>query len=121
MALPHETRPASPQTAELVRGAHDAQRIFEIWSQQRVDTAVTAAGWAIIETGRNGELGELAVADTGVGNVADNQRKNNRKAIGLLRDDAAARSRHIQQHPLAQGSEAVGATPTAFVRSSRAK
>jgi sulfoacetaldehyde dehydrogenase len=78
--------------AELVTRARAAQRIYESWSQEEVDTAVLAAGWAIIEPKRNRELAELAVADTGVGNVEDKVRKNYRKTFGLLRDLRGARS-----------------------------
>ncbi len=39
-----------------------------------------------------GKLAELAVADTGVGNVEDKVRKNHRKTFGLLRDLKGARS-----------------------------
>lgn len=78
--------------AELVARARAAQRIYETWSQAQVDTAVVAAGWAIIEPARNRELAELAVADTGVGNVEDKVRKNHRKTFGLLRDLHGARS-----------------------------
>jgi sulfoacetaldehyde dehydrogenase len=83
---------ASTPIAQQVRRARAAQRIFETWSQQRVDTAVLAAGWAILEPSRNRELAELAVADTGVGNVADKLRKNQRKTLGLLRDLQGAKS-----------------------------
>ncbi|HEX7864827.1 MAG TPA: aldehyde dehydrogenase family protein [Variovorax sp.] len=78
--------------AELVARARAAQRIYETWSQAQVDTAVVAAGWAIIEPARNRELAELAVNDTGVGNVEDKVRKNHRKTFGLLRDLHGARS-----------------------------
>ncbi|REM37039.1 sulfoacetaldehyde dehydrogenase, partial [Mycobacterium tuberculosis] len=60
--------------------------------QAQVDTAVVAAGWAIIEPAHNRELAELAVKDTGVGNVEDKVRKNHRKTFGLLRDLHGARS-----------------------------
>ena len=84
------TQPSS--IPELVARARAAQRIYETWSQEQVDTAVVAAGWAIIEPKRNRELAELAVADTGVGNVEDKVRKNYRKTFGLLRDLRGARS-----------------------------
>ncbi|CDS48194.1 Aldehyde dehydrogenase [Polaromonas sp. CG9_12] len=83
---------ASGPIAELVARARVAQRLYETWSQEQVDTAVVAAGWAIIEPARNRELAELAVADTGVGNVEDKVRKNHRKTLGLLRDLRGARS-----------------------------
>ena len=53
---------------------------------------VAAAGWAIIEPTRNRELAELAVSDTGIGNVDDKIRKNHRKTLGLLRDLQGVRS-----------------------------
>jgi sulfoacetaldehyde dehydrogenase len=84
--------PLSSPIAELVSRARAAQRIYETWSQEQVDMAVTAAGWAIIEPTRNRELAELAVADTGVGNVEDKVAKNYRKTFGLLRDLKGARS-----------------------------
>jgi sulfoacetaldehyde dehydrogenase len=57
-----------------------------------VDELVAAAGWAIIEPARNRELAELAVLDTGIGNVEDKVRKNHRKTLGLLRDLQGAKS-----------------------------
>ncbi|MBB4224743.1 acylating sulfoacetaldehyde dehydrogenase [Variovorax guangxiensis] len=89
--MEHPNTLSSP-IAELVARARAAQRIYETWSQAQVDTAVVAAGWAIIEPARNRELAELAVADTGVGNVEDKVRKNHRKTFGLLRDLHDARS-----------------------------
>ncbi|MDR6539052.1 acylating sulfoacetaldehyde dehydrogenase [Variovorax soli] len=87
---------ASPEAtgpiAELVARARAAQRIYDSWSQEQVDMAVAAAGWAIIEPKRNRELAELAVADTGIGNVEDKVAKNHRKTFGLLRDLRGARS-----------------------------
>ena len=77
---------------DLVQRARAAQRHYETWSQEQVDLAVTAAGWAIVEPARNRELAELAVADTGIGNVEDKVRKNHRKTFGLLRDLKGARS-----------------------------
>lgn len=78
--------------AALAARARAAQHSYETWSQAQVDMAVTAAGWAIIEPKRNRELAELAVADTGIGNVEDKVTKNYRKTFGLLRDLRGARS-----------------------------
>ena len=88
---------SSVETAEatvrgLVARARIAQREFETWTQERVDEAVTAAAWAIVEPGRNRALAELAVRDTGMGDVADKIAKNQRKTIGLLRDLQGAAS-----------------------------
>jgi sulfoacetaldehyde dehydrogenase len=76
----------------LVERARAAQRIADGYDQARIDDLVTAAGWAIIEPARNRALAELAVADTGVGNVEDKVRKNHRKTLGLLRDLQGAKS-----------------------------
>ncbi len=77
---------------ELVAKARTAQANANGYDQARVDELVAAAGWAIIEPGRNRELAELAVADTGIGNVEDKVRKNHRKTFGLLRDLRGAKS-----------------------------
>ena len=76
----------SGQVNLLVSKARVAQKIAEGFDQARVDELVTAAGWAIIEPARNRELAELAVRDTGIGNVDDKVMKNYRKTFGLLRD-----------------------------------
>lgn len=90
--MDHSNSSAQSPIADLVARARAAQRIYDTWSQEQVDMAVTAAGWAIIEPGRNRELAALAVADTDVGNVEDKVRKNHRKTLGLLRDLQGARS-----------------------------
>ena len=78
--------------AAIVARAREAQRAVDGWSQTEVDAMVTATGWAIVEPSRNRTLAELAVQDTGLGNVADKIAKNRRKTMGLLRDLAGARS-----------------------------
>jgi sulfoacetaldehyde dehydrogenase len=80
------TTTAREKVAELVRRARVAQRAFERASQLELDEAVTAVGWAIMKPGHNRELAEIAVRDTGLGNVEDKVIKNHRKTLGLLRD-----------------------------------
>ncbi len=80
------------EVTRLVERARAAQRIADTYDQARVDELVAAAGWAILEPARNRELAELAVADTGIGNVDDKIRKNHRKTLGLLRDLQGAKS-----------------------------
>jgi sulfoacetaldehyde dehydrogenase len=84
--------PAFEAVAALVARARAAQAVADAFDQARVDELVAAAGWAILEPGRNRELAELAVADTGIGDVEDKIRKNHRKTLGLLRDLAGART-----------------------------
>ena len=76
----------------MLARARAAQAIADRWTQAQADEAAVAAGWAIVEPSRNRALAELAVRDTGLGNVADKIAKNRRKTIGLLRDLKGARS-----------------------------
>ena len=94
---------ARAQVAELVRRARAAQRIADGWSQSQADEAVVAAGWAVIEPGRNRALAERAVADTGIGNVADKIAKNHRKTLGLLRDLKGAKTVGVISEDPARG------------------
>src|SRR5688572_13693711 len=70
----------------LIRRARAAQQIYSRYDQAALDEVVAAAGWAIMEPGRNRALAEIAVRDTGLGKVADKIDKNHRKTLGLLRD-----------------------------------
>lgn len=89
--------------AALVARARTAQHVADGYDQQRIDDLVAAAGWAIIEPARNRELAELAVADTGIGDVEDKVRKNGRKTLGLLRDLAGAKSVGVIAEDQARG------------------
>ncbi|HEX3631271.1 MAG TPA: aldehyde dehydrogenase family protein [Casimicrobiaceae bacterium] len=101
------TRPASPSLEKLVSSlvarARTAQRRYAAYTQQQVDEVVTAAGWAIVDPDHNRVLAEMAVATTGLGNVADKITKNRRKTIGLLRDLAGARSVGVISEDKAKG------------------
>ena len=70
----------------LIEAGRIAMRDFATADQARVDEAVTAIAWAVYEPARARELAELAVADTGLGNVTDKITKNQRKTFGTLRD-----------------------------------
>jgi sulfoacetaldehyde dehydrogenase len=78
---------------QIVARARTAQAGYETGATQaRYDRAALAAGWAIMEPGRNRALAELAVETTGLGNAADKIIKNHRKTLGLLRDIQDART-----------------------------
>lgn len=85
---PVRENPASAidPVSELVLRARSAQRLYETYTQAQVDEVVTAAGWAIMNPEHNRILAEMAVRDTGFGNVEDKIVKNHRKTLGLLRD-----------------------------------
>jgi sulfoacetaldehyde dehydrogenase len=83
---------AAAIVSALVNQARAAQKIFGRSTQEQLDEAVTAAGWAIMNPDHNRALAELAVKDTGLGVVADKIVKNHRKTLGLLRDLQGATS-----------------------------
>ena len=71
----------------LVKKARIAQQKFEKNGSQRLfDLACQAVGWALMKPEQNQKLAELAVSETGLGNVPDKIKKNHNKTLGLLRD-----------------------------------
>ncbi|HUU72937.1 MAG TPA: sulfoacetaldehyde dehydrogenase, partial [Burkholderiales bacterium] len=78
--------------AQLIERAQDAMRQFKGADQARVDEAVTAVAWSLYKPENAQRLAEQAVADTGIGNVADKIIKNQRKTFGTLRDLLRART-----------------------------
>jgi len=99
----HLSSAAGELVARLVARARQAQELASSYGQEEADTMALAAGWAILEPERNRRLAELAVADTGFGNVADKITKNHRKTLGLLRDLMGAKSVGIISHNEATG------------------
>ena len=83
---------------QLIERARAAQKIAAGYSQSQVDELTLAAGWAIMEPGRNRTLAELAVRDTGLGVAEDKVTKNHRKTLGLLRDLQGAKSVGVIAH-----------------------
>jgi sulfoacetaldehyde dehydrogenase len=88
---------------ELMQKARAAQRTFANASQARADEAVRALAWSIYKADHARELAELAVADTGLGNVADKIRKKQRKTFGTLRDLLREKSVGIIEEDRAKG------------------
>jgi len=72
--------------AELMQRARRAQQTFADADQARTDEAVRALAWSLYKPEHARELAELAVVDTGLGNVADKVVKKQRKTFGTLRD-----------------------------------
>jgi sulfoacetaldehyde dehydrogenase len=85
----------SRTVAALVDRARVAQSVVDRYDQSRTDEMALAAGWAIMEPARNRLLAEMAVHDTGCGDVDDKVLKNYRKTLGLLRDLKGAKSAGI--------------------------
>jgi sulfoacetaldehyde dehydrogenase len=84
--MQNQRSPAQEIAADLVRKARKAQESFAEADQARVDQAVRAIAWSLYRIEHAKELAELAVEDTGLGNVPDKIIKKQRKTFGTLRD-----------------------------------
>ncbi len=72
--------------ADLMRRARVAQEVFAEADQARTDEAVRAIAWSLYNPEHAKALAELAVKNTGLGNVPDKIIKKQRKTFGTLRD-----------------------------------
>ena len=84
--------------AGLMRRARAAQKLFARSTQEQLDEAVTAVGWAIMSPPHNKALAELAVKDTGLGVIADIMRRITARAR-LLRNEGSEIPGVIAEHP----------------------
>ncbi len=71
---------------EKIKLGRVALDLFRNADQGQVDAAVTAVDWSLYRPENARALAELAVEETGLGNVEDKVRKNQRKTMGTLRD-----------------------------------
>lgn len=86
------------EVENIIKRARIAQKSFELYTQEQVDLVVSSVAWAILEPSRNRELAELAVRDTGLGDVEDKFKKNFRKTLGLVRDLQKAKTVDMIAH-----------------------
>jgi len=89
--------------AEVMRRARAAQAPFATATQEQADAAVRALAWSVYNPAHARELAELAVADTGLGNVADKIVKKQRKTFGTLRDLLRNKSVGVIEEDRAKG------------------
>jgi sulfoacetaldehyde dehydrogenase len=87
----------------LVQRARVAMAAFASADQALVDDAVRSLAWSLYRPEHARELAELAVADTGLGNVADKVVKNQRKTFGTLRDLLRVRTVGVIEEDTARG------------------
>ncbi|MGB0084549.1 MAG: aldehyde dehydrogenase family protein [Rhodomicrobiaceae bacterium] len=88
---------------ELITRARAAQARFGTATQERTDAAVRALAWSLYNPEHAKELAELAVEDTGLGNVPDKIIKKQRKTFGTLRDLLRAKSVGVIEEDPAKG------------------
>jgi sulfoacetaldehyde dehydrogenase len=89
--------------ATVVARARAAQAVFAAATQEVVDEAVTALAWSLYQPDHARQLAESAVAETGLGNVADKIVKKQRKTFGTLRDLLRVRSVGVIEDNPGQG------------------
>ena len=102
-ALATTENDAHASVAAIVENGRRAMQSLTHADQARVDEAVTALAWAVYEPGRAKELAELAVEDTGMGNVDSKITKNTRKTFGTLRDLMRAKTVGVIERDEAKG------------------
>jgi len=71
---------------DLIQRGRAAMSAISDADQERIDELVTALAWALYKPENALKLAQLAVEDTGIGNVEDKVIKNQRKTFGTLRD-----------------------------------
>ena len=98
-----ESSDETQRVAVLVERARAAMEGFKNVDQARADEAVTALAWSLYKPEHARELAQMAVEDTGLGNVADKITKNQRKTFGTLRDLMRARTVGVIEEDAALG------------------
>ncbi|HEX7390485.1 MAG TPA: aldehyde dehydrogenase family protein [Acidiphilium sp.] len=98
-----EQKPASEVVASTVARARQAMIEIADADQARTDELVIALAWSLYRPDRAEALARMAVADTGLGNVADKIIKNQRKTFGTLRDLLRAKSVGAIEEDMARG------------------
>ena len=96
-----DTKDAKTYVQELIDKARVAQRIFEEYSQEKVDEAVRAIGKSVYDNGE--ELAAMAVEETGMGVYADKIVKNQGKSKAVWNKLKGVESRGIIRYIEDQG------------------
>jgi succinate-semialdehyde dehydrogenase len=101
---------AKAHISELIKKARTAQKIFEEYSQERVDEAVRAIGKAVYDNAE--ALARMAVDETGMGNYEDKILKNRGKPKVTWQKLKGVKSRgvirYIEEQGLAEVAKPMG-------------
>lgn len=87
-----EEQEITSMIAELVSRARKAQEQVAQYTQEQIDNVCLAIGWEVYNDENIKVLAEMAVADTGMGNVPDKIKKHKGKILGVLKDVMAVKS-----------------------------
>ncbi len=72
--------------SSLITRARKAQQEISSYTQEQIDLVCLAAGWEVYHDENIAQLAELAVEETGMGNVQDKITKHKNKIFGVLAD-----------------------------------
>ena len=89
------TGKTTASVSERIERARAAMQDFAQADQDAVDMAVRGLAWSVYKPENARLLAEMAVRDTGMGNVESKVVKNTRKTFGTLRDLLRAKTRGI--------------------------
>lgn len=84
--IPEADLPPDELIDELIENGRDAMEKIADYGQEDVDELVQAVAWSIYEENRAREISEVAVQNTGFGNIEDKVTKKRRKTLGTLND-----------------------------------
>lgn len=87
----------------LVEKARSAQEEIEFYTQEQIDDVCLAVGWQVYEDNNIRQLAELAVEETGMGNVPDKVTKHKVKVLGVLKDIKGAKSVGLIEYDKSKG------------------
>lgn len=76
----------------LMQRARNAQQVIENFSQEQVDTLVTAIAWAAVKEENAKKIGQLAFEESRLGNYESKYGKLQKKVRGALRDMKSVKS-----------------------------
>ena len=100
---PAASPPITCAAAQKVADARTAMTDFANDDPDQVDQAVRALAWSVYKPEHARLLAEMAVEDTGLGNVESKIVKNQRKTFGTLRDLLRARTIGLIERDPARG------------------
>ena len=77
---------------QYVKRAKEAQQKIDHYTQEAIDRVCVAIGWEVYHDENIQKLANLAVSETGMGNVSDKIQKHKNKVLGVLKDIKGAKS-----------------------------
>ncbi len=90
--------PEKETIAALLTRAKEAQEHVSNYTQKEIDKVIAAIGWEVYNDENIQKLAELAVSETGMGNVEDKIKKHKNKILGVLDDTLGKQSVGLIEH-----------------------